>query len=372
MTGIRARLRPVDYLPLLFVGTVGMLSFGIRRPLIVDTEALGAWAIFTLLWGLIVAVPLYVRFDRRFLAPKYENLPGHTLIIVLTVLLVFSGAIQGLFQPIGLMVLGLIAFLIYTLGRSKAHFSPREFLFRWSPVIISFFMYENLRWFVSNLNDRIMDAELAAWDLKLFGQHVSLWMEPYQTPWLTEWMSFHYGAYILYPLITGTLFYYHDKHEAFEDFALGFGLCMYVGFLGYVCVPAVGPISGLLDLYTTPTVPGMSLSDFRHTVVEKYRYVRDAFPSLHTANSLLCVIMMRPHYPRLFRIALFFEANLLLSTLYLRMHYTVDLLAGAALALFAVWAAPRINRASNVPPAQHTALDGASAVDKTVASTGER
>jgi len=347
--GWRQKLRPVDYLPLLFIGTIAMLSFGVQRPFYVDTETLGAWGIFTLLWGLIVAVPAFVRFDRQFFAPRYENLPGHTLLIVLIVLLIFSGAIQGLLQPVGLMVLGLIVFLILLLGRRKAQFSAREFMFRWSPIIISFFIYENLRWFVSNINPEIMDAALAQLDLKLFGVHLSLLTERLQTPWLSEWFSFHYGAYILYPLITGTLFYYDDKHEAFEDFALGFGLCMYVGFLGYVCVPAVGPISGLLDLYSTPTVPGMSLSDFRHTVVEKYRYVRDAFPSLHTANSLLCVLMIRRYYPRLFRIAVFFEINLLISTVYLRMHYTVDVVAGALLALAALWVAPRINRASGVP-----------------------
>lgn len=343
------KFRPVDLLPMLFVVTVGGLSLWVDRPFYVDREALGAWAIFTALWVLIVALPTFVRFDTSFWSARYQNLPGHVLLIVLGVLFLFLNSWKGLFDPVALTVLGVLAFLIYGLQKRKAQFHAKTFLYAWSPVILSFFMYQNLRWFVSNLNPNVMDSFLAELDLMLFGVHLTLISEQYQTPFLSDWFSFHYGAYVLYPLLTGLLFYYEEKREAFEDFALGFGLCMYLGFVGYVCIPAVGPISGLLELYSTPTVPGSDLSAFREAVVEKYRYIRDAFPSLHTANSLFCVLLIRRHYPRLFWVALFFEANLLLSTIYLRMHYTVDVVAGVLLALLALWLAPRINRAAGVP-----------------------
>jgi membrane-associated phospholipid phosphatase len=339
----------VDLLPVLFVLTVLVLSVLSPHPLRFDGEKLRAWALFTVIWVLIVAVPSFVRFERSFLEARYQNLPGHALLITLTVVLLFTKPLRDWLDPVAIGIVALICAMIYGVGRNRRHFTAREFLYRWSPIILSFFMYENLRWFVSSLNPRVMDGVLAEIDLKLFGVHLSLVTEKLQTPWLSEWFSLHYAAYILYPLVTGVLFYYQEKHREFEDFTLAFCLSMYLGFLGYLAVPAVGPISGLLDLYHTPTVPGMSFSDFRFTVVEKYRYIRDAFPSLHAANSLLCLILLRRARSRLFWIFVFAEVNLLISTIYLRMHYTIDLVAGAALAVFACWAAPKINRAAGVP-----------------------
>lgn len=343
------KLRPVDFLPILFVVTVGCLSLLVEGPMRLDFDALGAWAIFTIVWVMIVALPAVVRLERDFWSPVYRNLPGHTLLIVLFVVVLFSSSWKTFIDPLTLMIAGTVLTLMYQLKKTKRHFSAVDFLFKFSPLIISFYIYENLRWFVSNINPIVMDPMLAEWDYKIFGIHLSVWMEQYQGPLLSEWFSFHYAAYVLYPITCALLFYYHDQAELFEDFSLGFCLCMYLGFLGYLAVPAVGPISGLIDVYQTATIPGMSLSNFREIVVEKYRYIRDAFPSLHTALSLFCVAMLWRRYRRLFWVAVFFEINLLISTVYLRMHYTVDLIAGALLAWLALILAPRINRAARVP-----------------------
>ena len=337
------KLRPVDLLPLLFLLTVAGLTLLSEREPRIDREKLGAWGVITFLWMLIVALPSVVRFELDFLKPKFRNLPGHVVLILLAVVLLFTHSLRDLFDPIAIVILSVIVFLVHGLGRRKKSFTLVTFLYEWSPLIISFYIYENLRWFVSSLNPRVMDDVLARIDLALFGIHLSLVAERYQSPWLSEWFSFHYAAYVLYPVTTGMLLYYTDRKDEFEDFVLAFGLSMYIGFIGYLLVPAVGPISGLLPLFSTPTVPGMDLTAFQETVVEKYRYIRDAFPSLHAANSLLCVLTLRKPYPRLFRFFVFMEINLLLSTIYLRMHYTIDVVAGLVLGSAAWWAAPRIN-----------------------------
>lgn len=347
------KLRPVDLLPLVFLTTVGVLSLFAKGTLRFDTEKLIEWAIFTLNVVLIVAVPTFVRFERSFWRPTYENLPGHALLITLAVVALFTYRLKALFDPLAVLIIVFVCIQIYAVGRNKRQFTARRFLYRWSPLIISAYIYVNLRWFVSSLNPRILDGWLAELDLEIFGAHLSVVAEKFQTPWLTEWLSFHYSAYILYPLVLGTLLYYHERHRAFEDFILAFCLSMYLGFIGYLLVPAVGPIVELFNLYSTPTVPGMGMDEFRQIVDAKYRYTRDTFPSLHTANSLLCVLMMRKAYPRLFWVFVFGEINLLAATIYLRMHYTIDLFAGGALAVFAVWAAPRINRAAGVPNETH-------------------
>ncbi len=343
------RLRPVDLLPGLFLGTTALLVIAVGGEVRVDTEKLVEWAIFTLNVVLIIAVPTFVRFERSFWRPEYRNLPGHALLIVLVVVALFTYRWGAVFDPLAMLILVFVSGLVWGVGRRRERFTARQLLVRWSPLIVSAYIYVNLRWFVSSINPRIMDGWLADLDLRLFGAHFTVLAEKIQNPWLTEWFSFHYSAYILYPLVLGTLLYYQRKDEAFEDFLLAFCLSMYLGFIGYLLVPAVGPIKELFDLYSTPTVPGMGMDEFRRIVDAKYRYTRDTFPSLHTANSLLCLLIMRKTHPKLFWVFLFGEVNLLLATIYLRMHYTVDLIAGALLAFFVVWIAPRINRAAGVP-----------------------
>jgi membrane-associated phospholipid phosphatase len=71
----------------------------------------------------------------------------------------------------------------------------------------------------------------------------------------------------------------------------------------------------------------------------------DAFPSLHTANAALAVVhsvrcrsLFRP-LPWLITPP---TILLVLSTVYLRMHYAVDVFAGLLLAGVAAWLAPRL------------------------------
>jgi membrane-associated phospholipid phosphatase len=72
---------------------------------------------------------------------------------------------------------------------------------------------------------------------------------------------------------------------------------------------------------------------------------RAAFPSLHTGVSLL-VLCYAWKYVRWYVLPLgLVVVGLLISTVYLRHHYVVDLLAGALLVPWTLWAAPRLDRA---------------------------
>jgi membrane-associated phospholipid phosphatase len=70
---------------------------------------------------------------------------------------------------------------------------------------------------------------------------------------------------------------------------------------------------------------------------------RAAFPSLHTAVSLSMLICAWRFLRTWFWMALPFVLGLWASTIYLRHHYAVDLLAGFVLAPLALWMAPRVD-----------------------------
>jgi membrane-associated phospholipid phosphatase len=71
---------------------------------------------------------------------------------------------------------------------------------------------------------------------------------------------------------------------------------------------------------------------------------RAAFPSLHTAVSVVMLACAWRHLRTWFWIALPLVVGLWVSTIYLRHHYVVDLLAGFALAPLALLLAPRLDR----------------------------
>ena len=72
----------------------------------------------------------------------------------------------------------------------------------------------------------------------------------------------------------------------------------------------------------------------------------DVFPSVHVAASLYLLLFDWQHWRRRFWWVLVPCTVLWWSTLYLRFHYFVDLLAGVAVALIGVWTAKKYAQAS--------------------------
>jgi len=71
---------------------------------------------------------------------------------------------------------------------------------------------------------------------------------------------------------------------------------------------------------------------------------RDAFPSLHTAVTLLTLAFAFKYLRWLFWLLLPVCIGLLVATVYLRHHYVIDLIAGVFLALAAYLIIPRLER----------------------------
>jgi membrane-associated phospholipid phosphatase len=80
-------------------------------------------------------------------------------------------------------------------------------------------------------------------------------------------------------------------------------------------------------------LPGVFLADtIRETLNALERFKQDAFPSGHTAVVLLVLAYAWRSVRGLFWICLPLVVALILSTVYLRYHYVVDVLAGFLLA----------------------------------------
>ena len=304
-----------------------------------DPAAARTWTIFGAAWVLLVAVPLLVDFSK---SPPWT---GHAALAAPCALLVFTPSVRGMLDPLVMTVIAIILAMVYGLGRGRGRFAPAEFAYRVSPVLLAALAYANLKRIAPDDPTRSFDPQLAAIDHAMLGVHLSVLTDRVTTPLLTDWFSFHYAAYIAYPVIAALWLFARDERRLFEDFALMFSLGMYLSFLSYIAVPAVGPVLQLAPLYTHATLPGaIGVAEAEQALIERYHYLHDVFPSMHTCLSLVAIVMLRRGGSRLFWPLVFCEVNLLISTVYLREHYTIDILVGGALAVTLLAVCPAINR----------------------------
>jgi membrane-associated phospholipid phosphatase len=169
-------------------------------------------------------------------------------------------------------------------------------------------------------------------------------MEKWIVPWFTDIMSFAYVSYYFLPVILLMVLYLKNRREGLMEsiFVLTFGY--YVSFVGYILFPAVGPRYAMAHLYSVP-IEGSLLTDLVRDVLNAIEHnKRDCMPSGHT-QIVLIVLFLAYRYERfLFYIFFPLVCGLILSTVYLRYHYVIDLFVGASLAVGCMIIGPRLYR----------------------------
>lgn len=208
-----------------------------------------------------------------------------------------------------------------------------EIIRDWSPFAIILVMYYSLYGNATHLLIHAdKDASLIALDQKFFGLQASVAIQRFITPTLTSWMKFCYGMHLLYiPLVAGFL-YVRRPRTRFRNMMCGLVTVCLFGFLGYLLVPAVGPMFTLRSEYTVPLVQSNGLISQQAAFMDFARIQRDAFPSMHIAISFLIWLYAGWNSRRLFCLLSPFVLSLWVSTVYLRYHYLMDCVAGLILA----------------------------------------
>jgi membrane-associated phospholipid phosphatase len=97
-------------------------------------------------------------------------------------------------------------------------------------------------------------------------------------------------------------------------------------------VPAIGPVYTLHDQYTVPLGQSLDIFNQQMQFMDFARIQRDVFPSMHTAVSFIVWLYAYRNSRRLFVLLAPFILSLWASTVYLRYHYLVDVVAGLILA----------------------------------------
>ena len=204
------------------------------------------------------------------------------------------------------------------------------------PIVVIFFTLG----FIPELNRRDQDALLSRFDRTLFGIDPSVWMERFTFPWITEVMQLAYLAYYVLPFVLLGILYQQGEQEAFHLSVTALLLSHYIAFIGYIMVPALGPRFALASQYQKELKGFLLAEPVRDLLNALEGMKRDAFPSGHTSAILITVFYAFQFTPSMSSLFVAIAGLMILSTLYLRYHYVVDILAGALLAALCLLLAP--------------------------------
>ena len=159
-----------------------------------------------------------------------------------------------------------------------------------------------------------------------------------------EVLAFCYAAFIPYLYLSIFLGLVGRPPGERDEFVTGFATLYALSFLGYLFLPARGPIVELAGHFSAP-LPGGSFHQLVVRSIDNLGGPHGAFPSLHLGASFYAMWFdLRHGTPLRGLIYLPLVAMIAAATLVLRYHYAVDLVAGIALALVASRIAARAVR----------------------------
>jgi membrane-associated phospholipid phosphatase len=205
-------------------------------------------------------------------------------------------------------------------------------------------LFVNMRYVSPLINDGKRDALLQGLDKLLLGGSISEMMTPFMTPAAVEILSFCYMFFMVY-LFSSILCWLFAERSLAESFYKGLFTLYGIGYFGYTLVPAVGPYIAYASAFSAP-LKGYFLTDFLAAAYPLGTNYTDIFPSLHCAVALYLIFFDLKWNRARFYICLVPCAGIIVSTVGLRYHYFVDLLAGAAAAFVSILIARASKRGS--------------------------
>jgi membrane-associated phospholipid phosphatase len=239
-----------------------------------------------------------------------------------------------------LALAGGVVLLSRTDGRGPAWCFARDL----SPVPLVVAMFLLLEPVIEAANPARWDAALAAFDARHLAALVDAWRGVLgRPPALVDAAYVAYVSYYFLP-VGVALAVRSRRREAYEPSVFAIVLTFYLSYLGYFLFPASGP--RVPQAEEAAVVGGGAVSEaIRAFLRVAERTPLDAFPSGHTAVSLVSAAVGARALPRLGPALLAWAAAIVFTTVYVHVHYATDVLAGALLGAVALAATPAVSRA---------------------------
>jgi membrane-associated phospholipid phosphatase len=218
----------------------------------------------------------------------------------------------------------------------------------WYAVVYIALCYKEMQIFIPVVRRRQDgDQWLADLDHSLWHANPTVWLERIQSPLLTEYLQVVYTLFVPVVLWIALLLWKDRRYSEFQYYAFLIALGFLVSYVGYLIVPARGPRFLLRNLQHVP-LQGLWFFHSMQGGLDRLESIAyDCFPSGHTELTLLAWWSSRRLVRPLFWPYFAYTSSIIFATVYLRYHYTIDLLAGAGVAAILFLAGPGLYRKLN-------------------------
>jgi membrane-associated phospholipid phosphatase len=249
------------------------------------------------------------------------------LYCILTGFYILLGAnrLENIFSHLLIRVV-FIAFIFLLTSIKKSNNKIIDFIRNFYPLLLLGFFYGETDYY-NNILFEDLDSYLINLESFIFGSQLSIvFSELIPQRWFSEIMHFGYFSYYLFTLGIPLLFYIKKRIE-FEKalFIIIFSFCTY--YIVFALFPSIGP-----QFYFEPTqtmVPdGFLFDKIMHLIVKYGEAETGAFPSSHVGMTVVFLILIWKNFRNYFVVLLLPASLLILSTVYLKAHYAVDIFAG--------------------------------------------
>ena len=193
---------------------------------------------------------------------------------------------------------------------------------------------------------------LAKADKWIFGNQVSFILEPMINPTLTDFLTLCYVSFLFYPILPHICFFVSalrsgnpERHwRKRRRYNIQIILTSLLGYVGYLSFPTTSPV-----FYFDYTID-LHGGQFSEKVRQALACYRNAhmdcclFPSLHIALTFIVLVCLFKNYRPVAWLCTPLIFSLWFSTLYLRRHFFVDIVAGLVTALIGLSISPFVDR----------------------------
>lgn len=265
-------------------------------------------------------------------------------VLFLTVLsLIFYQRVHNWYIIVTLNILAIVVIFFLAYAAENSELNRWKHLHYWYLVPGIFLIFKELYFLVKPIRIVDYDHLLIKADRFIFGTDPTVWLHQYSVPFVTELLQISYATFFFLPLILAIDLLIQDRIEAMDFAAFTVVLGFILSYIGYLIVPAVGPRFTLHSFEATNTdIPGLFVTNFLREVVNSGESIpagtvnplelvqRDVFPSGHTQMTLIVMFLS---FKLESKAKWFFLVNgtlLVISTVYLRYHYAIDVIGGAA------------------------------------------
>lgn len=191
--------------------------------------------------------------------------------------------------------------------------------------------YLQLKTLIPAIHPQPLDAVLRDIDRAIFGTDPTIALQAIVHPLATEILQIAYMTYYIFPLILPVLLLRKGRVRETEKFTFALLLCYFITYVGYIAVPANGPVATIQHDFE---LQGLLVGGALHEMilsVDAHRF--DCFPSGHTAVAVLVAayawrFRLRPAAALLTVMA----SLIVVATVYMRYHYVIDLPPGVLVA----------------------------------------